>query len=108
VQAEAVVLITSTPKDLATESAQRSMLDVLAGLKVVVSTVDGAAAENKDIRSTLWSAPGAKRAAYPQLFKKAADGTFTYVADGERWTHLVECNEVTHELDAIVGELAKR
>jgi len=82
------------------------MLDVLGTRKVRLTTVDGANPQNKDQRSALWSI-SQKRAVYPQLFVKKADGTFEFVCDFDGWTLLVEMNELDHRLDALVGGLDK-
>jgi hypothetical protein len=105
---EAIVLLSSTPKDLVTESLQRKMVSQLEAKKVSVTTLYGDAPENKEIRSTLWGLPGAKRAVYPQLFTKSASGEYAFVADPEEWERLVECNELDHRLDELVETLAKK
>lgn len=105
---QAVLLITSMPKDLATEGLQRKVQDVLSSKGVLVSTVDGAVAQNKDERSAMFELSG-KRAVYPQLFKQnVADGSRTFVADGEGFMHMLELNDHDHAFDALLAELVKK
>lgn len=99
----AVFLYTSVPKDVTTEMAQRAMLDVLMARGVRVVRVDGADAANKDVRAALWAVSG-RRAVYPQLFVRAADGgAHEFVGDSEAFTMLVENNEARKGLDALVA-----
>ncbi len=106
---EALVLMSSTPKDSKTESLQRMMAHQLEANKVVFTEIDGANAENKDIRSKLLGLPGAKRAVYPQLFTKdPATGDYAYVADPQEWEKLVENNDYDHKLDELLKTLARR
>jgi hypothetical protein len=77
-----------------------------AGRGIVPVEIDGASADNKDIRSELWGISG-KRAIYPQLFSRTStpDGKFSYsfIGDWDSIHTLVEMNEINHELDGILA-----
>jgi len=54
---------------------------------IVITEIDGAVADNKEIRSRMW-AISEQRAVYPQVFLQDEAGELTFVAAGEGITDL--------------------
>ncbi len=104
---QAVVYITGTPSTSQIDNAQRQLLQLLDVYKIRVATVDCAEPANKDARNAAWALSG-KRAVYPQLFTRAADGTLAFVGDWDAVQALSESNEDLHGLDKALEGLARK
>lgn len=80
---KAVLLITSTQNNQIWIVNMRKLETMLDGLGVEFEKVDGADAANKDLRTAMWAASGAR--SYPQLFldgkPAAGNGTLDDIQD---------------------------
>ncbi len=99
--------ITGTPSTSHIDNAQRQLLQLLDVYKIKVNVVDCAEPANKDARNEAWALSG-KRAVYPQLFTRAADGALAFVGDWDAVQALSECNEDLHGLDKALEGLARK
>ena len=87
---QVVVLMTTSPRDIVQETAQRRVLDVLAGKQIDVDVVDGRL--QKERREQLWALDGVPRATYPLVFLQKACGETALVADLDVFESAVECS----------------
>jgi hypothetical protein len=91
-------------------------LSLRTGKGVAYDLIDGANADNKDIRAKLWGISG-KRAVYPQLFARlsstggggsGSSGEYRFICDWAALEFLVENNEEQHGLDAALAGLERK
>ena len=84
--------MTTSPRDIIQETAQRRVLDILAGKQIDVEVVDGRL--HKERREELWALDGVPRATYPLIFLQQGCGTSetALVADLDAFESAVECS----------------
>ncbi len=86
-----VLLASSVPSSVKQEKSQDSMFQTMNTKKINLVVIDGAAAENKDLRESMWKVSN-KRAVYPQVLKKTSDG-FQHIGDYDELTEALEYGE---------------
>ncbi|KNC46603.1 uncharacterized protein AMSG_03040 [Thecamonas trahens ATCC 50062] len=84
---QAVLLISSYGGNLAQEKNTKKVVDWCEIKKVKVEMVDGADADNRDLRNTLWGISGSR--GYPQMFIKTGDD-YAFVGDYDGLEGLIE------------------
>eukprot|EP00602_Paraphysomonas_sp_CaronLab_P006799 CAMPEP_0185020848 /NCGR_PEP_ID=MMETSP1103-20130426/3499_1 /TAXON_ID=36769 /ORGANISM="Paraphysomonas bandaiensis, Strain Caron Lab Isolate" /LENGTH=112 /DNA_ID=CAMNT_0027552009 /DNA_START=98 /DNA_END=432 /DNA_ORIENTATION=- len=94
--AQAVILISSYQSDTTQEQNQRRLEHTMQANKIDYLSVDGALAENKETRDTLFSVSG-QRGKYPQCFIKEND-TYTFIGLWDAIESLLECNDLPAEV----------
>lgn len=87
----AVVLVSSLSSDQIQIVNTRRLEDLVGGKKLATDRVDGALAENKELRDTLFGVSG-HRGKYPQLFISDGAGNYRFVGLWDEIESLVDCD----------------
>lgn len=93
--------MTGSPSTAVMKSAQEQLFQLLKANKVKYVEIDCAEPSNKEARAAAWAISG-KRAVYPQLFTRTAEGALTFIGDWEAVQTMNECNSDLHELDRVL------
>eukprot|EP01033_Poteriospumella_lacustris_P009560 gene9556-6856_t len=92
-----IVLVSGLTTDQIQMVNTRRLEDLIAGKKFAFERVDGALAENKEIRDTLFGVSG-HRGKYPQCFIADGTGGYRFVGLWEEIESLVDCDALPKEV----------
>jgi hypothetical protein len=92
-----VVLVSGLTTDQVQMVNTRRLEDLIAGKKYVFERIDGALAENKEIRDTLFGISG-HRGKYPQCFVADGNGGYRFIGLWEEIEQLVDCDALPQEV----------
>jgi len=91
-----LLLISSINAGALDEVNTRRVTDIIAGRKLVYETLDGAAAENQELRNKLFGI-SELRGKYPQVFIKTGE-EYAFVGNKETIEELSESNDLPAEI----------
>lgn len=92
-----IVLVSSLTSDQIQMVNSRRLEDLISGKKLAFERIDGALAEKKDIRDTLFGASG-HRGKYPQCFIADGNGGYRFVGLWEEIESLVDCDALPKDV----------
>merc|ERR1719195_2041760 len=102
VQAPCAVLLWSSLASTAHQtSAQKKMQDIMVAHKIRLEQLDGAQAENKDLRNKLFNCSNV-RGKYPQLFIQNEKGELNYIGMDDQFDFLIDSEKVTEVFAACI------
>lgn len=102
---QVIVLKTSTPHNILVETAQRRMLDALAGKEIAVDVVDGAV--NHERRDFLFGVSGSRKNVYPQAYISDSNSGTTWAGSYEEFESQIDCDALPCAILMAHPEIAK-
>ena len=102
---QVIVLKTSTPHNILVETAQRRMLDALAGKEIAVDVVDGAV--NHERRDFLFGVRGSRLNVYPQAYISDSGSGTTWTGGYEEFESQIDCDALPCDILMAHPEIAK-
>jgi hypothetical protein len=92
-----IVLVSSLSTDQIQMVNTRRLEDVIAGKKYAFERIDGALAENKEVRDTLFGISG-HRGKYPQCFVADENDGYRFIGLWEDIEQLIDCDALPKEV----------